>query len=319
MRRFRVAERSMTPALEPGDEVVATDSRRPEIGDIVVFEHPTRDGFWMIKRVAEPPGAIDPDTAWVLSDNLALTRADSRRLGPIAAKSLLPVVDRLEADLFAEACDLLASEDENLSAALRRHGPPSFWRRPPGFPTLALLILEQQVSLESGAAVYRRLTEIAGEVSPQSIIELGPGSIKDAGVTRQKAVYLTSLAESVVTGRTDLVAIGRMGPREARDALTEIHGIGPWTADAYLLSALGHIDVLPVGDRALQVGVGELLGMSRPPSSEELETLAEPWRPVRAAAARIVWHSYLSSRGRGEPGDALLHARLSDMRRVERA
>jgi DNA-3-methyladenine glycosylase II len=82
-----------------------------------------------------------------------------------------------------------------------------------------------------------------------------------------------------------------------------VKGIGPWTADAYLLSALGFPDVFPVGDRALQVGTGEVLGMSSVPDEEELEIVSAPWRPIRAAAARVIWHAYLKRRGRVEPLD----------------
>lgn len=317
MKRFRVAENSMLPSLEPGEELVATDSREPAIDDLVVFPHPARRDFWLVKRRVDPPHALADDEAWVLSDNPSVTRADSRTLGPVPVSSMLTVVSRLDDVVFAEACAMLADEDDSLGRVLDEYGAPEFWRRPPGFATLVLLILEQQVSLESGAAVFRRLIEMAGNVSPVSIRSLPRGGMRDIGVTRQKAGYIEGLASALIDGRLDLEAAADAPPHLARDMLTGVKGIGPWTADAYLLSALGHTDVFPIGDRALQVGAAELLGMRAVPSPDELEVVAEPWRPVRAVAARIIWHAYLSRRGRSEPADPLLRAPLSDVRRVE--
>jgi DNA-3-methyladenine glycosylase II len=286
----------MTPALAPGTEVVATDSRKPSPGDLVVFEHPTREDFWLIKRLLSEDG-------WVVSDNPEVSQSDSRTLGLIPIEGMLVVVDRLDDDAFNEACRLLTSEDEALARLVDRWGVPEFWHREPGYPTLVLLILEQQVSLESGAAMYRRLAALVGEVTAESVASTGEEAFRSIGVTRQKTGYLLDLARDVATGALDLEWLARAPVEEARNALISIRGIGPWTADAYLLSALRHPDMWPVGDRALQVGVGEALGMGAPPSEAELEVIAEPWRPLRAAAARLVWHAYLSARGRVEPAD----------------
>lgn len=305
MRRYEVAQRSMVPNLIPGQEVVATDSRAPRIGEIVVFEHPRRPGFWMVKRRVEPPARLPEDQAWVLSDNPEETRADSRTLGSIPLAALLPVVDRLDANTFAEACRLLGAEDEALGAVVREHGIPTFWSRRPGFATLVLFILEQQVSLESGAAMYRRLGTLTGEVTPKSVLGLGEAGLRSIGVTRQKTSYLLDLAALAADGDIDFEPIDAAPPEEAKARLLALRGVGPWTADVYLLSALRHPDVFPVGDRALQVGMAEVLGLGAVPDQEEMIILAKPWEPVRAAAARLIWHAYLSSRGRVEPPDPL--------------
>lgn len=306
MKRFRVAEDSMRPALQPGDEIVATDTRRPSVGDLTVFPHPGRDDFWMVKRVADPPEPIGQEHIWVMSDNADATRADSRTLGPIPIRSALAVVDRLDATTFNEATDLLSNEDTALAEAIEQFGRPGFWHRQPGLRSLVLLILEQQVSLESGAAMYRRLDETAEGVSTGSIIRIGIDGMRSIGVTRQKADYLHSLALLVADGTLDIESLASLSADDARSRLISIRGIGPWTADAYLLSGLLHPDVYPVGDRALQVGVGEVLGMTHTPDEGELELASEPWRPIRAVAARIVWHAYLSKRGRTEPPDPTL-------------
>ncbi|MGH8945672.1 MAG: S26 family signal peptidase [Acidimicrobiia bacterium] len=305
LRRYEVAQRSMLPNLSPGQEVVATDSRHPRIGDVVVFEHPARPGFWMIKRVSEPSHAIDSDQAWVLSDNPTETRSDSRTLGPLPRSSLRPVVERLDPATFVEACNLLVDEDPALAEVVARHGVPEFWARRPGFDTLVLLILEQQVSLESGAAMFRRLSGVLNRVTPVAVAAVGENGLRGIGVTRQKTGYLLDLAALVLEGGLDLDALDRLPVEEARAALLALRGVGPWTADVYLLSALRHPDVLPVSDRALQVGMAEVLGLGSFPDTEQMEMLARPWSPVRAAAARLIWHAYLSSRGRVEPPDPL--------------
>lgn len=296
----------MTPTLQPGQEVVAVNTRAPEPGNLVVFEHPGRTGVWLIKRLADENG-------WITSDNEELSDTDSRTLGPVPVDKLHPVVDRLDEKTFQLGVDLLASEDRQLARLVDEWGVPKFWNRQPGFKTLALLILEQQVSLESGAAMYGRLAGILGEVTPEAVIDAGPDRLRAIGVTRQKTGYLLELSERIVTGELDLERLETTGTEAARAALLSIKGIGPWTADAYLLSASRRPDMWPVGDRALQVGAGEALGMSVTPDEVELEILAEPWRPIRAVAARLIWHAYLSRRGRVEPPDAtLVHGNARD-------
>lgn len=286
----------MIPTLQPGQEVVAVTTRRAVAGNLVVFEHPQRRDFWLIKRLADESG-------WVVSDNPEAGDSDSRTLGHIPVDRLRPVVDRLDEDVFSRGAQLLASEDQSLARLVDRWGVPVFWQRRPGFPTLVLLILEQQVSLESGAAMYRRLAGVVDEVTPESLIEAGPTRLREIGVTRQKTGYLLELARQVIEGEIDLAALETDPVEQARSKLVQIKGIGPWTADAYLLSAGRRPDMWPVGDRALQVGVGEALGMRNVPDEEELEIIAEPWRPIRAVAARLIWHAYLSERGRVEPPD----------------
>jgi DNA-3-methyladenine glycosylase II len=310
MQRFRVSEDSMRPTLAPGDEFVTTDARRAEVGEIVALLHPDRDDFWLVKRLAAGPGetvdghrALGPGEAWVLSDNPADGGVDSRGFGPVPFESLQPVVTRLDETTFLEAVELLSHEEELFAAVVAAHGPPPFWTRPAGFPTLVWLILEQQVSLESGAEMYRRLHGLLGEITPEAVAASGDKALRAIGVTRQKAGYLLDLAALVTNGELDLEDLSRATPEEARAELLALRGIGPWTADAYLLSALRFPDVFPLGDRALQVGTAEVLGLAGAPDPAGLELLSTPWRPVRAVAARIIWHSYLAKRGRIEPPD----------------
>jgi len=310
MQRFQVSEDSMRPTLAPGDEFVVTESRRAVVGEVVALPHPARGDFWLVKRVGAGPGErvdgrgpLRPDEAWVVSDNPEVVASDSRSFGPVPIATLRPMVTRLDETTFYEAVDLLVSEEPVFAAVTEEHGAPPFWSRPSGFATLVWLIMEQQVSLESGAAMYRRLHGLLGTITPETVAGSTESALRGIGVTRQKTAYLLELGRSVAAGHLDLDALATAPLPEARDALLEVKGIGPWTADVYLLSALRFPDVFPLGDRALQVGTGEVLAMTSVPDGGELELISLPWRPVRAAAARIIWHAYLGNRGRAEPPD----------------
>lgn len=199
---------------------------------------------------------------------------------------------------FAAALAELVGTDEALAAVVAEHGEPSYWSRPPGFATLVLLILEQQVSLASAAATFRALLATQGSMTPRHVLD--HPNLRSDGVSRQKQRYLLTLATAVETGALDLDAIARIDDDAARAALVALPGIGRWTADVYLLASLGRPDLWPVGDRALQVAVAETLGLSEVPSPDALEQLGERWRPHRSTAARVLWHGYLRRRGRAE-------------------
>ena len=199
---------------------------------------------------------------------------------------------------FLAAVDRLCSTDRRLGAVIETHGSPPFWTRPPGFATLVLFILEQQVSLASAAAAFRRLEERLGAVTPEQVLASSDDALRADGFSRQKTSYVRALAAAVAAGRLDLDAVAEMSDDRARAALTALPGIGPWTADVYLLSCLRRPDVWPVGDRALAVGAAEICHLEGVPSAADLVSLGEGWRPHRSTAARIVWHGYLRRRGR---------------------
>jgi DNA-3-methyladenine glycosylase II len=163
-----------------------------------------------------------------------------------------------------------------------------------------LFIVEQQVSLASARAVFDRLAEALGGITPATLLAADPEVVGRAGLTRQKRRYIHLLAAAVAEGSLDLAELTERPDDEVRQALLALTGIGPWTADVYLLSALRRPDVWPVGDRALQVGVAEVLELDAVPDPVRLEALGERWRPLRAVAARLVWHAYLCRRGRVE-------------------
>lgn len=208
----------------------------------------------------------------------------------------------MESDLelstdFSTAVDRLTRDDHRLAAIVARHGVPDVFRRPPTFATLVLIILEQQVSLDSAAAAFRRLGASA-PIEPGEILALSDSVLSDAGFSRQKMRYVRALASAVASGDLVLEAMATQPDDEIRRPLLALPGIGPWTADVFLLSCLGRPDIWPTGDRALQVGAAEVLTLPEVPSPEELELLGEEWRPFRSTAAQLIWHHYLSVRGR---------------------
>lgn len=193
-----------------------------------------------------------------------------------------------------EAVTALAVRDEDLAAIVARHGMPPLWPRTPGFPTLMLMILEQQVSLASARAAYNRLEAALGTVTPAGFLQLDDGALRAIGFSRQKSGYGRHLAQAMVEGRFDPSALAAMGDDDVRKTLTQLKGIGPWTAEVYLLMVLRRADAWPVQDIALASAAQEVKRLPRRPTPEELGRLGEAWRPWRAVAARLLWHHYLS-------------------------
>lgn len=209
-------------------------------------------------------------------------------------------MDRVDAAGFARTTQELTARDPDLARLVESHGRPALWLRPPGFASLVLFILEQQVSLASGAAAYRRLLARIGTMTPSGLLATTPAQLREAGVSRQKDRYLRALAEAVENGTLDLDALSTLPDDAVRAALIALPGIGTWTADVYLLACLARPDLWPVGDRALRVAAAEALGLDGVPTQSELVEIGERWRPHRSTAARLLWHAYLTRRGRVE-------------------
>ncbi len=203
---------------------------------------------------------------------------------------------RLTTQALVQAAHELAARDETLAWILATYGAPPMWRRPTGFPTLVHIILEQQVSLKSAKAMLLRLQSAIDPFRPERFVELGETHLRSLGVTRQKSAYLLHLSESILNNELSLMRLSRMSDDLARMKLTRIKGIGSWSADVYLLMAMRRADIWPAGDLALAVAAKDLLSLERKPTPEELETIAERWRPYRAVAARMLWQHYLGKK-----------------------
>jgi DNA-3-methyladenine glycosylase II len=199
--------------------------------------------------------------------------------------------------LLGEGARQLVARDPDLARIHQRLGDPPIWGRRPGFPALVKIILEQQVSLRSAAAMYRRIDGHIGSMTPPAIDRIGVAGLRRIGVTRQKAAYCHGLARRIIDGSLDLPAIARAPDEEGRRRLLDVPGLGPWSVDIYYLMALRRPDVWPRGDLALAIALRDVKGLRAVPSYEEQLALSQPWAPWRSVAARILWAHYLSQRG----------------------
>jgi DNA-3-methyladenine glycosylase II len=188
----------------------------------------------------------------------------------------------------------LAIMDEGMAKILTDHGVPPLWSRQPGFVTLVRIILEQQVSLTSAAAMFDRLNDHIQPLTSKTVFEAGAPFLRSFGVTRQKASYFINVCEAIERGELDLETLDREDDETVIEILTSVKGIGPWTAKIYLLMALGRADVWPVGDIALAAAVKHLRGLDVRPTQPQLTEIAESWAPYRATAARMLWNYYLN-------------------------
>lgn len=194
---------------------------------------------------------------------------------------------------LALAARELASRDRLLRNIHTVYGDPPLWQRPSGFRTLVHIILEQQVSLSSAKSMLLRLETAIQPFTPERFLELGDARLRQLGVTRQKSAYVLHLSHEIVSGELNFRSLARLKDQEALFRLTRIKGIGLWSANIYLLMAMRRADIWPAGDLALAVAIKELKDLRTRPTPEQIERIAESWRPYRAVAARMLWQYYL--------------------------
>jgi DNA-3-methyladenine glycosylase II len=197
--------------------------------------------------------------------------------------------------IYKTALSDLASWDNDLKAVLNQFGQPPMWSRDPGFPTLVYIVLEQQVSLASARAAFERLKISVKNLNPENFLKLDDVALKQIGFSRQKTTYCRNIAIAVEDKSLPIDQFVYLPDETIRAELLKIKGIGPWTADIYLLMALNRPDIWPVGDLALESSIQKVKNLSKRPTAEEFRILGDPWKPWRAVAARILWHYYLSS------------------------
>jgi len=178
------------------------------------------------------------------------------------------------------------------------YGIPPSWSRPPGFVSLAKIILEQQVSLASAMAHFNKLHYHIKEFTPEKIIELSDEEFRQCHISRQKSNYLRILANELLNGNLDLNNLNNCSEEDARRQLTRIKGIGNWTADIYLMFCLGAKNIFPIGDIAVVNTMKELYPVT---TTDEIKTVAERWAPHRSLAVHFMWHYYLKKRNREFP------------------
>ena len=185
-------------------------------------------------------------------------------------------------------------------AILKRAGAPRFRRRRNGFETILHIILEQQVSIDAAAAMFRRLHGLCNPLAPEQFLALDDDTLRACGFSRQKMGYGRGLADAVRDGRLDFARLSSAGDEDALATLLALKGIGRWTAEIYLIFALGRPDIWPAADLGLQIAVGDCLERERL-GERELREMGERWRPWRTVAACLFWQSYLHARNRAAP------------------
>jgi len=202
-----------------------------------------------------------------------------------------------EADLETGLARLTES-DSRLARIYALTGRPPLRRRAPGFEGLAAIVVAQQLSTASAGAIWQRLMAALDPIDHASVARTRPDRLRRLGLSTGKVRTLKAVAKAIGKGTLDFDALAELSAEAAHRALTAVHGIGPWTADIYLLSCLGHADAWPAGDLALQEACRLALSLGARPTTKEMGPLAEPWRPLRGVAARLLWTYYRAVKGR---------------------
>lgn len=203
----------------------------------------------------------------------------------------LPLLDAQELE---RGVRILSRRDRDLRNIVRRLGTPPLWSRAPGFATLLRIILEQQVSLASARSVFEKLKRGLRPLNPAGFLGLSDRELRAMGFSRQKSRYCRELALAIENGDLRLGRLKSLSDEAVRAVLTAVKGIGPWTANIYLMMALGRPDVWPGGDLALARAMQDVKGLRSVPDQERQLRVAENWRPYRAVAARLLWQHYLN-------------------------
>ncbi|WP_230532842.1 DNA-3-methyladenine glycosylase family protein [Microvirga roseola] len=205
----------------------------------------------------------------------------------------------LETDaVLKRGLDALTGADPVMRRLVGEGIVPALRKRPPGFEGLAWIVVGQQVSTASAAAIWGRLRQVLDPPSPGTLLGLSEETLRAAGLSSGKVRTLRAAATEIVEGRLPLDRLDEYPDDEAHALLTAVKGIGPWTADIYLLFCLGHPDAFPSGDLAVQEAARLAYGLEQRPDAKGLTALAENWRPWRGVAAKVLWAYYRAVKAR---------------------
>ncbi|MFL5738711.1 MAG: DNA-3-methyladenine glycosylase family protein [Flavisolibacter sp.] len=205
-------------------------------------------------------------------------------------------MERFHKDNLHQLCDALAAKDGDLKKIIDHYGYPPVWIRTNSFETLVLTILEQQVSLASAYAAFKRLKKELSFVSPQHFLKLSDETLRNCYFSKQKIVYTRELAQSILSGSISLRKFHYQEDELVRERLMKLKGIGGWTTDIYLLHALKRTDIFPLGDLAL-VNVLKMVLDWPSASKDEMLLYSRRWQPYRSIATMIFWHYYIQKKG----------------------
>lgn len=194
-----------------------------------------------------------------------------------------------------KAITYLLKQDVIFEQISQQYGFPIQPKRPQGFQTLVLLILEQQVSIDSAKATFTKLKTAIPDFIPENVFAFSDEDFRSCGVSRQKTKYIKALSEAILSKELDLESLAFKDAEVVRQELIKIKGIGNWTIDIYLMFCLNSLDIIPLGDIAVVNTMKELLDIH---TKEEMEIYAQKWKPYRSVATYFLWHYYLEKRGR---------------------
>ena len=210
---------------------------------------------------------------------------------------------RIESDSdITEGLLQLKQAEPRFAAIIALAGPVPLRRADPGFQGLARIIVSQQVSVASARAIWERVQRRYPGLGPGDILAATDMDLRECGLSGPKIRTMRTLAEAATSGRLDLPALAVAHPDAVRTVMTAVPGIGPWTADIYLMFHLGHADVFAPGDLALQEAVRIGFAQASRPSAKELATISQAWSPWRAVAARLLWAYYAAVKSRDGVG-----------------
>jgi DNA-3-methyladenine glycosylase II len=201
------------------------------------------------------------------------------------------------------ALDRLARIDPDLARIEREAGPLPWRTREPGFPGLLSAIVGQQISNQAAAAIWRRLCALEGCQSPEGLLAHSDETLRAAGLSRPKVGHARAVAEAFRAGILATESLAAMDDETAVATICSVRGLGPWSAEIYLLFALQRSDVFPAGDLALQAALAHLKSLPARPTARAVRELAVPWAPHRALAARLLWHWWRYVTGRPSMDD----------------
>lgn len=209
------------------------------------------------------------------------------------------MTDRLDsAAALALHLDRLRRLDPRLVAVARRAGPFEIRSTEPGFAGLAKIICGQQLSTASAAAIWGRFAALDGALDPERYLGLSEAAVRQTGFSRSKYVTVRGIAEALVSGSLDLAHLVDLPADEAVRGLCQLKGVGPWTAEIYLMFSAAHADIFPAGDLALQLAVQWAFGLDEKPPIKDLIAMARDWSPHRSTAALLFWRYYRAVRNK---------------------
>jgi DNA-3-methyladenine glycosylase II len=194
-----------------------------------------------------------------------------------------------------DAIAFLTENELVFKSIIEKYGLPTIPKRPQGFETLVLLILEQQVSIDSAKATFLKIKASQKAIQPEILLQISDEDFRNLGVSRQKTAYIKALATALINKDLDLDSLPTKTAQQVREELIKIKGIGNWTIDIYLMFCLQAPDLLPLGDIAVINTIKELLDIHE---KEAMEIHAQKWVPYRSMATFLLWHYYLNKRNR---------------------